>query len=172
MKLSKTVMKWLLSFGELVILIGVIAFMVVMLKKMQPPSAVQDTLVVVAGVIFGVAIAAYLLFLWIADFPPNENSLINRVVDPASAGALTWKDKVALWIGDLIREDKRLASQLKRAAEKPQNASLAKEVMKKVNKEPSRRQREVTLRYALMTLDERDKALAQAKRAAKKKKIK
>ncbi len=163
MKLSKPVMQWLLSLGELVILVGVIVFMVVMVKNSHPPTAVGDYLVVIFGLIFGAAIAGYLFCLWIADFPPNQDSLINRVYNPAMGGPLTLKDKLALGIGNIIREDKRLARQLQRAAEKPQNASLAKEVMKKVNKETSRRQREIVLRYALMTLESRDKILAKAK---------
>ncbi len=173
MKLSKPVQKWIISVGELVLGVAVVAFIIIMLRNnIHPSSSLQDYLLIFVGLLFGVAIAAYLLLLGLADLPSNESSLINQVYDLDHDGPLNWNGRLAVFIGDIIREDKRLMKQVEASAKNPKNAPLLKEVLKKADKEKSRRQREIMLRYALMTLDARDQMLIKAKKMAGNKKAK
>jgi len=165
-------MKWIISVGELLLGLAIVAFIIVMIRNAHPPSTPQDYLLIILGSLFGVGIAAYLLLLGVADLPSNEASLINQVYDPVHDGPLNWGGKVAVFIGDILREDKRLMKQAEVAAANPTNAPLLKEVLKKAGKEKSRRQREILVRYALMTLESRDQMVAKAKKMSQNKKAK
>lgn len=166
MKIKNPMIKWLISVTELALVFLVVFLGVKVAQNLPAPQNFGDYVLICLGVVLTLLVAGYLAMLWLADFPPLENSLINQVYIPEVDGKLTPVKQLAQWVGSVVREDRRLLRYARRAAEKPENLEFMSEVLERVEQLRSRREREVLLRYSLSTLEARRKAFRQAKKDA------